>query len=143
MNNTLLVSSIFIFLSFMSCTSDDDEVETDIDYPSIGEYGYNILDTTNASLSGSDFSFAATVSTDAFLEVVLTSTSNKRWVIVSGTEIDWVVESYDNGTGSQIFRAVPGDSICDLKLEMQTGTYQLDFYENDEGKLSFSHQVTI
>jgi len=129
---------------FFSCSkTDSTDDESNIEYVDTGAYGVNLLDTSITNFQGNEFSFSATIPKDEDLVIKLKKVSGGNWFISSGTEKNWALSSYDSSTESQTFSAINDEEICDLKMEILTGKYIIEYYENEDSSPTRIKEIEI
>jgi hypothetical protein len=139
---TLLVFSSFLILTRCAPVAATEE-ELLMIYPDSAAFGINILDTTNVITKGSDFSFSAIIPEKGSLVVRLTKVSSGNWYVNPATVSYWAVSVYDPASQSQTFTSTTVSKTCDLHLEIQSGKYLLEYYENDDSNPTFTRSVDI
>jgi len=135
----LILSSLII-----SCTPADTTTDiSEFEYADSAEYGPNLLDTNMTKYYGSEFSFSAVIPTDGKLTVKLKKLTSGNWFISTGTETNWAVSSFDSSTGSQTFTAISAEKTCDMKMEVLSGKYEIEYYENESNDPTRVKQIEI
>ena len=137
----VLIVLAFTFTRCVSTAVTDDQLL--ITYPDSGSYGINVLDTGNAINGGNDFSFSAKIPEKGSLVVRITKTSGGNWYVDQSTTSYWVVSTYDPVSKSQTFSTSTVSQTSDVKIEMQSGMYQLEFYENDRSNPTFTYVLDV
>jgi hypothetical protein len=137
----VLIAIVFTFTRCVTTAVTDDQVL--IIYPDSGAYGINVLDTGNAINGGNDFSFSAKIPEKGSLVVRITKTSGGNWYVDQSSTSYWVISTYDPVTKSQTFSTSTVSQTSDVKIEIQSGTYQLEFYENDSSNPTFTYVLDV
>lgn len=139
---TLLVFAPFLI--FTRCAPKPaTEEELLIIYPDSGYFGINILDTANILGRGNDFSFTANIPDKGSLVIRLTKVSSGNWYVDPASVSYWAISLYDPASQSQTFTSTSVSKTCDLHLEIQSGTYLLEYFENDDSDPSFTNNLEI
>ncbi len=136
----LLASVLFLF----SCTPDSNSTETtDYVYSDSVFYGENLLIKDELSYSGVDFGLLAFVPTNGDLVVKITKKSGGNWRVVNTSINNWAISNFDAATNSQVFSSIEPDHWCHLHLEIPHGTFQLDYFEEDDVDPTYSKEIEI
>ena len=135
----LILSSLII-----SCTKSDTSNEaSEFKYADTANYGPNLLDTNVTQFKGSEFSFSAKIPKDGKLTVKLKKLTTGNWFISQGTETNWAVSNFDSSTGTQTFTAISAEKTCDMKMEVLSGKYEIEYYENESNGPTRVKQIEI
>lgn len=145
MKNLLLLLLILQIAALQSCKKDEDQDQIDptIEYPSLGFYGENILDTIQLTYAGSDFSLAASLSSDAVLKIKITAMGNGFWFLSSGSEQNWQITDYNESTKSQIFSTISDKQNSDLDMEFHEGQYMIEYFEFGSNSVTRTKTIEI
>jgi len=128
-----------------------DDVTSLVKYPETGSYGKNVLCLTGTQYnSGFEncYSLSAEIPADVTLKVIITSLSAdtidipasdttsatqqityKVWYYEVGTQQNWSITDYDFDEGTQTFTAIGSGITTDLKIFLEPGKFQIDYYE--------------
>lgn len=135
-----LASILLIF----SCTPDSTSTGTsDYLYSDSVFYGKNLLIKDQLVYSGVDFGLLAFVPTDGDVVVKITQLTGANWKVVNTSINNWAISNYDASTNSQVFSSIESDHWCHLHLEIPYGTFQIDYYEEDDVSPTFSKEIKI
>jgi hypothetical protein len=141
---TRIVSKRYVVPVYLMCillmsSSCDEEDRLEIEYPTTGFYGDNILLKHKMEYSKRANSLQAKVPVGQKLKVIITAKTPK----VSPNAIEggvWWISSQRNNLAvfkfdlkeySQVFESVDGGLTCVQEMFFDTGTFQIDYYEND------------
>lgn len=109
-----------------------DCVACDIEYPATGNFGTNILATTEDTVyfSHQYYSLRAVIPAGSTLKIKLNSVIGGAWWYSSGSNVGWSISDYT--AGAQNFEAL--NSTCELEVDLSnmTGMFQVWYYENSE-----------
>lgn len=123
--------------SLMLITSCDEEDNPEIQYPVTGFYGDNILLKQKTDYNKQENSFQAKIPVDQKLKIIMKA---KNAVFPAGTGVWWIesasannlaISKFDMTTHTQVFQSIDGGLTCDVRLQFDKGSYQIDYYEND------------
>ena len=141
------ISKLFIIIAFVCCglsiISGCKEDESQIEFPSEGFYGLNVLGNNNFTIQpDSAYSFMADIPDGKKLTVIMTNTSDSLrensfdegsfWYIPSS---NWLANGYDYVEQKGRFVAY-GPMVAILKIEFELvgekGGAYIEFFENEE-----------
>lgn len=139
-------------LFFAGCKKEEEEepksIEPSIEYPRIGHYGTNILDTslynyTGGGLQYGSFSLKADLRNNAGLKLIIHGADTGLWVFNVGSIQNWAYNTIDLNNVKQEFKAVDPNSNCDLKISFVPGTYRIDYYEFYSDTITHRKQFVV
>lgn len=134
----------FLILSHAACNKDETTLtESEYTYPDSGRYGYNLLDKDKVVYHGTDFGFSGLYPANGGLEVKLISVSGGRWFLKQGTIHNWNVNSFDRSDQSQLFIAINESDTCNVRVEIEPGTYRVLYFEEGSTEIYFSKEMRI
>lgn len=138
---------LFLFvvaISFTRCSSNDvTDEQFLITYSDSGAYGENILDTSITSYVGNEFSFSANIPEKGDLTIRITKLGNGNWYIDDVSVKFWNVFTYDPITESQTFSSSAVSQTSDLEMEIRSGKYLFEFFENEDSDPTFTKVIEI
>ena len=139
-----LLCIIGVMLVASSC---EDEDEPEIKYPATGFYGDNILMKGKTEYTARDNSLQAKLPEGTSLKIVITGKTvnfpNGVWFYATGTANNWAVIEFDMTLYSQTFYAIDGGHTCDLQMQFDKGTFQIDYYENGATSPSATKTIVV
>jgi hypothetical protein len=133
-------SFIFVIQCAPASTSSND---SDITYLDSGLYGVNILNQKTVQFFGNEFSLCVKIPENKSVVVKLFRMQNSGWFVGQSTISNWSVSDYNWSEKSQTLTSVSGNMTSDLKLEMESDQYRIEYYENQESELTFSKGIEI
>ena len=136
----IFISSIFLFQCTPASTSTED---SEIDYLDSGLYGVNILDEELTQFSGNEFSLCVKIPENKSVVVKIFEIHGGKWFVGYSTIFNWNVSDYNWVERSQTFTSISGNLTCDLKLEIESGKYRIEYYENQESELTYAKDIVI
>jgi hypothetical protein len=132
---TLLI--IFFFNQCKKSETTPTPKQTAISYALTGKWGLNLLSLNDSTTLNSidEYSFSATLQSDAALKIIITnlSTDTKSvWFYEEGSNEGWSITDYDNNSNQQIFTSLKSGTL-DLQTVFSgsAGSCRLDYYENN------------
>jgi hypothetical protein len=139
---TSLTPKLYIVPVYLLCillinSSCDEEDKLEIQYPTSGFYGDNILLKRKLEYSKQENSLQAKIPVGQKLKVIITAKTPNLpnewgglWRITSQTN-NLAISDFNSTTYSQIFQSIDGGLTCDQRIFFDVGTFQIDYYEND------------
>ena len=134
LRNPAFLGIYILSILFLGAACDEDE-KPEIQYPATGFYGDNILMKGKTEYDKQENSLQAKIPEGQKLKIVITGLTTQFptgvWYIDSGSGHNWAVAKYDISTDTQIFQSIDGGLTCDIRMEFDIGTFQIDYYENE------------
>jgi hypothetical protein len=132
--NPYFLPVCILSILFLVSACDDDE-EPEIQYPATGFYGDNLLMKGKTEYDKQENSLHAKVPEGQKLKIIITGITTEFpvgvWYIESGSSNNWAISHYDMSNNSQIFESIDGGLTCDIRMQFDNGTFQIEYYEND------------
>lgn len=132
MKYTYLFMGLLVSTLLISC---DENVHPEIQYPATGFYGDNILMKGKTQYTAQDNSLQAKLPDGKKVKIIITGKSvtfpTGVWWMQTATSNNWAISKFDMTHYTQVFQSIDGGLTCDLAMQFDEGTYQIDYYEND------------
>jgi hypothetical protein len=130
MKYTYVVMGLLSITLLISC---DEETHPEIQYPATGFYGDNILMKGKTEYTARDNS----------LQAKSVTFPTGVWWMQGATSNNWAISKFDMTQYTQVFQSIDGGLTCDLAMQFDEGTYQIDYYENDAATPTATKTITV
>lgn len=143
----LLYLSLCIIGIVTMMSSCEDEDEPEIQYPATGFYGDNILMKGKTEYTARDNSLQARLPEGKSVKIVITGKTVTFpagvWFYATGTSNNWAISEFDMSDYTQIFQSIDGGLTCDLRMQFDEGTFQIDYYENGAASPTATKTIVV
>ncbi len=136
----LPLCAIGMMLFVSSC---DDEDEPEIQYPETGFYGDNILMKGKTEYTAEGNSLQAKLPEGKKLKIVITGIQSFPYRFGEAVSNNWAISKFDFSTYTQVFQSIDGGQTCELDIQFDVGTFQIDYYENDAVSPTYSKTIVV
>lgn len=127
-----------------SCEHEDKPA---IEYPATGFYGDNILSKEMTAYTHLNNSLQAKIPKDQKLIIIVTGITAMYptgiWYYAGSTSNNWAVSDFDMATNKQTFTSIDGGLTCDLQIQFDKGTFQIDYYENGSASPTSTKTIEV
>jgi len=111
-----------------------------IDYPSEGQYGENILDKANTNYSVGSNSMRVVLGAEAKIKIKIKSTN---WYFDMNLYRDWEVSEWNYKDTSRLFTSIKtGETDSKISLRLSSKT-RIVVYENGDTIPTWSKDITV
>ena len=121
-----------IILLLLSCKKEE---ETVIEYPATGFYGDNLLLKAKTVYTEQENSLGARIPQGKKVKIIITSKAalipSGVWFYEPATNNNWAITDFNSSSVTQAFSLVNGGLTCELRMNFDKGTFQIDYNEND------------
>ena len=106
-----------------------------IEYPATGFYGDNLLLKAKPVYTEQENSLVARIPQGKKVKIIITSKAalfpSGVWFYEPATNNYWAITDFNSSSVTQAFSSINGGLTCELRMNFDKGTFQIDYNEND------------